>query len=233
MIDLPPVGGFTEQLFLPQANAAVPLSIAVSTNPPQGLPAVQVRRRFSPNVTAPYLYFLIEAQAAVTLGGNFNMNVTAPSSAGVIASTLYLASIDPDGVWYTVMGPASQSGKEYEFGQPLEAQFAAGNVLVFALYSGSYLTDRAPLVADPNQVLLSPAQAQSMTVTGPNADAAVSISEGNCAGTATITNSRGYGSLTTTVIGVAYGSCELTISDNWGNQMTVPVSVTSATVIVN
>ncbi|HTV91596.1 MAG TPA: hypothetical protein VMG98_02670 [Verrucomicrobiae bacterium] len=225
-------GGYSGTLTFPAASGTATVTITDSTTAPAGATVLNKRRESSVGPTTPLLYLSLDSNATVTLNGTPALTVTVPAGTD-LSQPFYLAVDLPSSGW-TTFASGTVSGQSVAFSSLTgSVVLTAGTALTFALYSG------APL---PSALSVNPVSVQLL---GIGATQQIEVSDGTLPASFQLTNTitvtaaacNGVTSMTTqsntmyTFTGVAVGTCSATVSDSLGNVFTLPVSVTSTTVV--
>lgn len=216
---------------LPAASANVGMQLSESVNPPAGVRGVMARTVDASSGNTPYLYFSLVSSDAVTLSGTLGYTLTVPSNVPA-QQQFYLAALFSDGTWGTIAGPASPVNGTLSLGTKLTLTYPGtpNAAFVMALYAGSPVYSGAPIVVQPASIALMDLSAtQTLTIGGSDPSATYSVDASQCSGISTATQAS---ATTYTVGAVALGTCNLIVSDNHGNSLSVFVSVTSTSVVI-
>lgn len=228
-VSVPPVGGFGGTAIIPPANTAASMTLFASTTAPAGVPVLSIRHHMT-TANTPYVYYILQANAAVTLSGTLELDLTAPAGLST-TQNYYLAALYVDGTWGTIGGPATASSGTLKLSAPIpQLQFSAGNAIAIALYSGSPVY-YGNITVDPATVALMDLNAvQNVTLGDTNPHATTfTIDASTCNGIATVKQT----SLTTfQFAAAALGTCSVTASDNLGHSTAIPVSVQTTSVVI-
>lgn len=227
---IPQVAGYSGNIQIPAASASTTLDLTVSTSLPAGYVAIQAApKRAAVVADNPLLYFTATVTSAVTLNGTFGLSIVLPAGAST-TGPFYLAAFVPSTGWVTVAGPASVSGAVVTIPQAGGTIALSPNTtLLFALYSGSTLAPAPPITSTPDKVqILDASSTQSVTVAENVAGTTFTFAPSGCSGIANVTTTGATGF---SVAAFSNGTCSVTVNDNHGNALSVPVSVTTTTVV--
>jgi len=226
-------GGYTGSITFPAASATATLTITASTAAPAGASTLSSRRDGSVGPTTPLLYLSLDSNATVTLNGTPALTVTVPAGTD-LTQPFYLA-VDLPSVGWTTFAPGTVSGQSVAFSSLAgSVVLTAGTALTLALYSGAPLTSE--LSVNPTTVqILGIGATQQIAISDVSFPASfqipytITVSAAACNGVASMSTQS---NTMYTFTGVAVGTCSASVSDSLGNALTLPVGVTSTTVVV-
>lgn len=230
-VAVPPVSGFGGTMSIPPADTAAPMVLYSFATAPDGIPVVQAaRRRMTPAPNTPYVYYILQANAPVTLQGMLSFALTVPTNVPP-AQTYYIAALADDFTWFTIAGPGTVAGGKVTFTIPLQIEYTqAGLAIALALYAGHPVYSGTPLIAAPTTVVLMDLTAtQPVSLIDNDPNATVSIDSSGCSGIASVMQSS---ATTFTFSAVAIGTCQVTATDSNGHSISIPVNVQTTQVIV-
>ncbi len=226
-------GGFTGTLTFPAASGTATVTVTDSTTPPAGASTLSKRRDASLAPTTPLLYLSLDSNATVTLNGTPALTLTLPAGTD-LTQPFYLA-VDLPSLGWTTFASGTVSGQSVTFSSLAgSVVLTAGTALTLALYSGAPLPSE--LSVNPTTVqILGIGATQQIAISDVSFPASfqlpytIMVSAAACNGIASVSSQS---NTMYTFTGVAVGTCSASVSDSLGNALTIPVGVTSTTVVV-